>query len=37
MTAFWSAIVNSAILSALLTLAVWLALQSTPRRARSMQ
>ena len=33
MTTFWSAIVNSAILSALLSLTVWLALQTTPRRA----
>jgi polysaccharide export outer membrane protein len=32
MTAFWSAIVNSAILSALLTVAVWIALRLTPRR-----
>jgi beta-lactamase regulating signal transducer with metallopeptidase domain/Tfp pilus assembly protein PilF len=33
MTTFWSTIINSTILSALLSLAVWLALQSTPRRA----
>ncbi len=33
MTAFWSAIVNSAILSALLTIAVWIALRLTPRIA----
>ena len=33
MTAFWSAIVNGAILSALLTAAVWIALRLTPRRA----
>ena len=33
MTTFWSAIINSAILSTLLSLAVWLALQITPRRA----
>jgi beta-lactamase regulating signal transducer with metallopeptidase domain/Flp pilus assembly protein TadD len=32
MTTFWSAIINSAILSALLSLAVWLALRLTPRR-----
>jgi polysaccharide export outer membrane protein len=31
MTAFWSAIANGAILSALLSLAVWLALRITPR------
>ena len=33
MTTFWSAIVNSTILSTLLSLAVWLALQITPRHA----
>jgi beta-lactamase regulating signal transducer with metallopeptidase domain len=33
MTAFWSAIVNAAILSALLTIGVWIALRLTPRRA----
>jgi hypothetical protein len=33
MTTFWSAIVNSAILSGLLSLAVWLALRIAPRRA----
>ena len=33
MTAFWSAIVNGAILSAALTIAVWIALRLTPRRA----
>ncbi len=32
MTTFWSAIINSTILSTLLALAVWLALQTTPRR-----
>jgi beta-lactamase regulating signal transducer with metallopeptidase domain/protein involved in polysaccharide export with SLBB domain len=32
MTAFWSAIVNGAILSALLTIAVWIVLRLTPRR-----
>ena len=33
MTTFWSAIINSTILSALLSLAVWLALRITPRHA----
>ena len=33
MTAFWSATINGAILSALLTIVVWVALRITPRRA----
>jgi beta-lactamase regulating signal transducer with metallopeptidase domain len=33
MTAFWSAAINGAILSALLTIVVWVALRITPRRA----
>ena len=33
MTTFWSAMVNGAILSALLAAAVWLALRATPRHS----